>query len=64
MIINKGNKYRLKPNKTQQKEINQNFGCSRYVYNYFLDANIELFKEDDTHLNYEKMASLLTPLKK
>ena len=63
MKRNKGNKFCLKLNKKQKKEIDKMFGSSRYVYNYFLNAQIDLYTEDETHLNYDAMASLLTPLK-
>ncbi len=63
MDIVKGNKFRLKLNKKQQKEIDKIFGCVRFIYNYFLNAKIDLYKEDETTLNYETMQSLLTLLK-
>ena len=63
MGITKGNKYCLKLNKTQKAEIDKIFGCTRFVYNFFLNAKNDLFSEDDAHLNYDTMQSLLTPLK-
>ena len=39
-MYNKGYKYRLKLNKSQISEIDKIFGCTRYVFNYFLNAKI------------------------
>jgi putative transposase len=58
-----GNKYRLKLNKKQAKFFDKMIGCSRFVYNFFLDAQNNLFSEDGTHLNHEDMCLLLTDLK-
>ena len=35
----KGYVFRLYPNKEQIKLIEKSFGCSRYIYNYFLERN-------------------------
>lgn len=62
-------KLRLKPNKTQQEKLNIMFGCSRFVWNYFLDLNNKIYlkaKEKELkkkHLNYYDCASQLTELK-
>ena len=37
--IMKGYVFRLYPNTEQQKQIEKSFGCSRYIYNYFLDKS-------------------------
>ena len=37
MIINKAYKFRLYPNHNQKGLINKIFGCTRLVYNYYLD---------------------------
>ncbi|MFW0885040.1 helix-turn-helix domain-containing protein [Candidatus Acidulodesulfobacterium sp. H_13] len=33
----KGHKYRLYSNTEQAHELNKQFGCSRFAWNYFLD---------------------------
>ena len=37
--INKGYIFRLYPNDLQKELIEKSFGCSRYIYNYFLGKN-------------------------
>ena len=32
-------KFRLYPNQEQEILINKTFGCSRFIYNHFLNAN-------------------------
>ncbi len=38
-------KYRLYPTAPQAEKINQNIGCSRFVYNQLLDDRIKVWKE-------------------
>ena len=42
-IVNKGIKVRIYPNKEQQELFQQNFGCSRLVYNQILDRLNKLY---------------------
>jgi putative transposase len=53
-------KYRLYPNKDQKNLITKTFGVCRFVYNYYLNKKIELYKKEkknltkyqcDTHCN-------------
>ena len=44
MIINKAYKFRLYPNQNQKELINKTFGCTRLVYNYYLDKKINEYK--------------------
>lgn len=55
-------KYRIYPNKIQKEQLAKTFGCTRYVYNYYLDKKIKgyenglesLTKIDcNNHLNRE-----------
>lgn len=63
-------KFKISPNKEQEKKLNTMFGCSRFVWNYFLDLNNKIYlesKEKDLkkkHLNYYDCANKLTELKK
>ena len=59
-------KIRLYPNKTQQKLINKNFGCTRYIYNQLLDmyhktgkvvSYKEVYNSDNTWLMESDTAS-------
>lgn len=63
-------KFRIMPTKAQRDKLNQMFGCSRFVWNYFLDLNNKIYletKEKDLkkkHLNYYDCANHLADLKK
>lgn len=63
-------KFRVTPNEAQEEKLNSMFGCSRFVWNYFLDLNNKLYlesKEKDLkkkHLNYYDCARELPELKK
>lgn len=62
-------KFKLLPNKEQQKKLNVMFGCSRFTWNYFLDLNNKIYLEakekelKKKHLNYYDCANKLTELK-
>lgn len=45
MLINRAYKFRLYPTKEQEILINKTFGCTRLVYNYYLNKKQELYKE-------------------
>ena len=57
-------KYRIYPNKEQSILINKTIGCSRFVYNHYLNKRIELYKEENKTMNYYACANDLTSLKK
>lgn len=57
-------KLRIYPNKKQEELINKTFGCSRFVYNYYLDKKIKLYKEKKENLSYNQCSKDLTGLKK
>ena len=63
MIINKGYKFRLYPNKKQEELINKTFGCTRFIYNHFLAKRIDLYKNEQKLMNYNQMSAELTTLK-
>ena len=60
---NKAYKFRIYPNKEQQEKIIRNFGCSRFVYNFFLDLRINLYDDEKKSLSYKDCSKLLTGLK-
>lgn len=60
----KAYKYRLKPNKVQEIQINKTFGCCRFIYNYMLSKKIETYKNDKTSISYVKTAKMLTEMKR
>jgi len=63
-------KFKISPNKEQKEKLDSMFGCSRFVWNYFLDLNNKIYleaKEKDLkkkHLNYYDCTFQLTALKK
>jgi len=61
---NKAYKFRLYPNREQQAFLAKCFGCSRFVYNYFLRLTTDVYAECKKSLRYKEWAKLLTQLKK
>lgn len=64
MMINKAYKFRIYPNKDQQVLIAKTIGCSRFVFNYFLDKWNHTYKETGKGLAYGTCSANLTLLKK
>lgn len=62
--MEKAYKYRIYPNKKQVELIQKTFGCSRFVYNHYLDIRIEKYKSNKESFNYYDCCSDLTQLKK
>lgn len=61
--MEKSYRYRIYPNKTQRELIQKTFGCSRFVYNYFLAKKIELYKDTKESIGFVQTSRLLTQLK-
>lgn len=57
-------KVRLYPTQAQQIALAQNFGCCRFVWNYYLNKSNFQYKETGKGLSYCDMAKDLTQLKK
>lgn len=64
MNIHKAYKFRLYPNKEQAILISKTIGCSRFVYNHFLNQWNETYKETGKGLSYGKCSAQLPFLKK
>jgi len=47
-MINYVYKFRLLPTKQQQQLLAQDFGCARFVYNYYLNKSIQDYQQDNT----------------
>lgn len=62
--MNKSFRYRLYPTKEQEVKIQKNFGCVRFVYNYYLAKRIEIHEKYKETFNYYACAKDLTQLKK
>lgn len=56
-------KFRLYPNAQQIQLIQKTFGCTRFVYNYFLALRKQAWEERKETLNYYACSALLTKLK-
>ena len=64
MIVFKTYKFRLYPDNNQINLIHQTFGCTRFIYNYFLTKKDEYYKETKHNITLKKMKSDLVFLKK
>lgn len=62
--IYKTYKFRMYPNAEQKDLLSKYFGCSRFVYNYFLNERMEQYKATQKSDNYYDQAKKLTQLKK
>lgn len=62
--VEKGYKFRMYPNKTQQKQLEIMFGCARFVYNYFLKKSEEDYKQEKKFSSTYDNQKLLTSMKK
>lgn len=63
-LVNKTYKFRIYPNEEQEILLSKHFGCSRFVYNYFLNERKEQYQRDKKSDSYYKQAKTLTDLKK
>lgn len=63
-MINKTYKFRLHPTKEQEVLLSKYFGCSRWVYNHFLNERKEQYQKDKKSDNYYAQAKSLTEIKK
>ena len=57
-------KVRIYPNKGQQEALAKSFGCSRFVWNYYLNKTNNQYQETGKSMSYCDMAKDLTQLKK
>ncbi|PWA09725.1 transposase, partial [Pueribacillus theae] len=64
MLVNKAYKFRIYPNKEQEILIVKTIGCSRFVFNYFLDKWNQAYKENGKGLTYHACSARLPHLKK
>jgi len=62
-MAEKAFKYRIYPNKKQELQLAKTFGSCRFVYNYYLNKRIELYKLDKQSINYNACSAYLTKLK-
>ena len=62
-MINRAYKFRLYPNKTQQQMLQQHFGATRFVYNYFLEKKITTYKQTKKTISWNQLANELPKMK-
>lgn len=63
-MAEKAYKYRIYPNKKQQELIQKTFGCTRFVYNYYLNKRKEMYENDKITFTYNMCSKDLTKLKR
>ena len=63
MLVNKSYVFRLYPNNYQKEIINKTIGCTRYVYNYYLDLKNKYYKELNINYNLKDIKHNLVELK-
>ena len=64
MIKNKTYRFRIYPTAEQEVLIAKHFGCTRFVYNHFLNERKEQYQKDRKSDNYYAQAKSLTEIKK
>ena len=64
MIKNKTYKFRIFPTSEQEILLAKHFGCTRFVYNHFLNERKEQYQKDKKSDNYYAQAKSLTEIKK
>lgn len=57
-------KVRIYPNLEQKLYLHKAFGCSRFIYNYFLDKSQKAWNENKEYFNWVETSRELTKLKK
>ena len=64
MIKNKTYKFRIYPTAEQEVLLAKHFGCTRFVYNHFLNERKEQYQQNKKSDNYCAQAKSLTKIKK
>lgn len=62
--MEKSYRFRIYPNEKQRVLIAKTFGCTRFIYNYYLDKKIKLYKESKQSIGFYACCLDLTLLKK
>ena len=62
--MEKSYRFRIYPNEKQRVLIAKTFGCSRFVYNYYLDKKIKLYEETKQSMSFYACSADLTLLEK
>jgi putative transposase len=62
--VQRAYRFRLYPDRDQQRALARTFGCARFVYNHFLRLRTDAFYEEGRRVGYNDTAKLLTSLKR
>ena len=62
--VEKRYNYRIYPNKEQEEQIQRNFGCVRFIYNYYLAKRIEKYESGEGMYRFYDACKDLTELKR
>ena len=62
--MNTAYKFRIYPNENQRELIEKTFGCTRFVYNHFLDQRIQMYKSEGESIGYTEQQNQLPEMKK
>jgi len=58
--IKRTSRYRLYPSEAQKAELARMFGCSRWVYNWALEAKTKAYYQDEESLSFTDLSSRQT----
>lgn len=64
MLQHKAYKFRIYPNQEQETFIVKTIGCSRFVYNYFLNLWNQEYKTNGKGLSYPSCSAMLPQMKR
>ncbi|MDZ7835559.1 MAG: helix-turn-helix domain-containing protein [Alkalibacterium sp.] len=59
MLRHKAYKYRIYPNKEQEVLITKTIGCSRFIYNHFLNLWNDEYNKTHRGLSYNACSAML-----
>jgi putative transposase len=62
-VVSKGYKFRFYPNSAQKKQLAQDFGCARHVWNHALERRTRAYQEHGERLTGVDISREITELK-
>jgi putative transposase len=63
-VVSKAYKFRFYPNSAQEKQLAQDFGCARYVWNHALERRTKAYQEHGERLTGVDISREITSLKR
>jgi putative transposase len=61
-VVSKGYKFRFYPNSAQKKQLAQDFGCARHVWNHALESRTKAYQERGERLTGVDISREITSL--